>query len=202
MTPISPIIQRKVEAADRIYFNAVDLFHTTGHYAERRELPEDADKAKELVKKIAEDVRVLYGPEDPTEIEEVPSEEKKAKERETITPNLEAMTASEAMAIQNAYIEYGKAEERRERAADKAEDIANTISQALASIRYGVIVPADIDRLHQLCDELNDSVARVVKAVNDEKAAEEKATSLSRLLPPSSTQKPYPGPCATPPAAS
>ena len=85
MSPISPIIRRKVEAADRIYFNAVDLFHTTGHYAERRELPEDADKAKELVKKIAEDVRVLYGPEDPTEIEEAPCEEKKAKERETIT---------------------------------------------------------------------------------------------------------------------
>ena len=87
MTPISPIIQRKVEAADRIYFNAVDLFHTTGHYAERRELPEDADKAKELVKKIANDVRVLYGPEDPTEIEEAPCEEKKSKERETITPH-------------------------------------------------------------------------------------------------------------------
>lgn len=87
MTPISPIIQRKVEAADRIYFNAVDLFHTTGHYAERRELPEDADKAKELVKKIADDVRVLYGPEDPTEIEEAPIEEKKAKERATITPH-------------------------------------------------------------------------------------------------------------------
>lgn len=178
MTPISPIIRRKVEAADRIYFNAVDLFHTTGHYAERRELPEDADKAKELVKKIAEDVRVLYGPEDPTEIEEVPSEEKKAKERETITNNPETMADEEFVSEHNAWVEYTDAQERRRKAASKAEDRAYAIYHELGDIRSDVIVPADVTRISQLCGTLNDAVSQLMAEIYLEATHREKVKSL------------------------
>nr|DAG38753.1 MAG TPA: hypothetical protein [Caudoviricetes sp.]DAO63111.1 MAG TPA: hypothetical protein [Caudoviricetes sp.] len=53
-------ITKKKEAADRIYSNAVELFHTTGYSREGRSLPSDAKKVMKLLDQIKRDVCVLY----------------------------------------------------------------------------------------------------------------------------------------------
>lgn len=50
----------KKEAADRIYSNAVRLFHITGYSQEGRSLPADAEKVMKLLYQIKRDVCVLY----------------------------------------------------------------------------------------------------------------------------------------------
>lgn len=62
-------------------------------------------------------------------------------------------------------IEYTDAQERRRKAASKAEDRAYAIYHELGDIRSDVIVPADVNRLNQLCDALNDAIAAVTGLV-------------------------------------
>ena len=62
-------------------------------------------------------------------------------------------------------IEYTDAQERRRKAASKAEDRAYAIYHELGDIRSDVIVPADVNRLNQLCDALNDAVSEVTAAI-------------------------------------
>lgn len=66
-------------------------------------------------------------------------------------------------------IEYTDAQERRRKAASKAEDRAYAIYHELGDIRSDVIVPADVNRLNQLCDALNDAVSEVTAAIYLEK---------------------------------
>lgn len=57
MTKVST---EKADAADRIYHNAVEIFHTTGYSREGRGLPTDAEKVMKLIDQIKRDVCVLY----------------------------------------------------------------------------------------------------------------------------------------------
>lgn len=61
--------------------------------------------------------------------------------------------------------QYTDAQERRRKAASKAEDRAYAIYHELGDIRSDVIVPADVNRLNQLCDALNDAVSEVTAAI-------------------------------------
>lgn len=74
--------------------------------------------------------------------------------------------------------QYTDAQERRRKAASKAEDRAYAIYHELGDIRSDVIVPADVNRLNQLCDALNDAVSEVTAAIYLDKMT--KGRELSR----------------------
>ena len=80
----------------------------------------------------------------------------------TITPNPETMTDEEFASVHNAWVEYTDAQERRRKTASTAEDRAYAIYHELGDIRSDVIVPADVTRLRQLCDTLNDAVSQLM----------------------------------------
>lgn len=83
----------------------------------------------------------------------------------TITPNPETMTDEEFASVHNAWVEYTDAQERRRKTASTAEDRAYAIYHELGDIRSGVIVPADVNRLSQLCDALNDAVSQLMAEI-------------------------------------
>lgn len=108
----------------------------------------------------------------------------------TITPNPETMTAEEFVLAHNAWVEYTDAQERRRKTASKAEDHAYAIYHELGDIRSDVIVPADVNRIKQLCDALNDAVSEVTAAICIEAAYRE---NVKRLDP-----HPYASPSSEP----
>ena len=80
----------------------------------------------------------------------------------TITPTPETMTDEEFASVHNAWVEYTDAQERRRKTASTAEERAYAIYHELGDIRSDVIVPADVTRLRQLCDTLNDAVSQLM----------------------------------------
>lgn len=83
----------------------------------------------------------------------------------TITPNPETMTDEKFVSAHNAWVEYTDAQERRRKAASKAEDRAYAIYHELGDIRSDVIVPADVTRISQLCGTLNDAVSQLMAEI-------------------------------------
>ncbi len=67
--------------------------------------------------------------------------------------------------VNKAEINVMRAEDIRHHHAGLAGDTALAICQQMQSIADGVCVPADIDRLSQLCDMLNQHIEQTVKAI-------------------------------------